>query len=273
MTSSSAEDVVLCCISPPFEGLSTTRGQITYVLLTRAPLYRGRSPFSFDLHVLSAPLTFVLSQDQTLQLILLARPIPLSRLGPFAFVFAASYLRLAFRPAEVLRTRVGIAYSSVFKDRGEAAFPAGDAVFSSAFPACQPLFRRPSSFLPLPRCGRRRSAMRRCPGRAAPRGGSLRLAAAALLSSFFSGAASFLFGGRCFRLRAKPRLPAPPAEPRVVIGVGVADHTRPSPHVNRFFWRAPFFSSRPLPAPLPLPSLPLHPHPQPVSLCTLARAA
>ena len=41
---------------------------MTYVLLTRAPLYRGRSPFSHDLHVLSAPLTFVLSQDQTLQL-------------------------------------------------------------------------------------------------------------------------------------------------------------------------------------------------------------
>ncbi len=40
------------------------------MLLTRAPLYRGprRNPFSFDLHVLSAPLTFVLSQDQTLQL-------------------------------------------------------------------------------------------------------------------------------------------------------------------------------------------------------------
>jgi hypothetical protein len=38
------------------------------VLLTRAPLYRGLLPFSFDLHVLSAPLTFVLSQDQTLQL-------------------------------------------------------------------------------------------------------------------------------------------------------------------------------------------------------------
>ena len=38
------------------------------MLLTRAPLYRGRSPFSCDLHVLGAPLTFVLSQDQTLQL-------------------------------------------------------------------------------------------------------------------------------------------------------------------------------------------------------------
>ena len=40
---------------------------MTYVLLTRAPLYWGRSPFSHDLHVLGAPLTFVLSQDQTLQ--------------------------------------------------------------------------------------------------------------------------------------------------------------------------------------------------------------
>src|SRR5206468_10331387 len=48
--------------------LSPTRRQITHVLLTRAPLYRGRSPFSCDLHVLGAPLTFVLSQDQTLQL-------------------------------------------------------------------------------------------------------------------------------------------------------------------------------------------------------------
>ena len=68
MTSAPFEAVVLCCISPPFGRLSTTRRYVTYVLLTRAPLYRGRSPFSCDLHVLGAPLTFVLSQDQTLQL-------------------------------------------------------------------------------------------------------------------------------------------------------------------------------------------------------------
>ena len=30
--------------------------------------FTGVAPFSLDLHVLSAPLTFVLSQDQTLQL-------------------------------------------------------------------------------------------------------------------------------------------------------------------------------------------------------------
>ena len=68
MTASPFEVVVLCGISTPFGMLSPARGQITHVLLTRAPLYRGRSPFSCDLHVLGAPLTFVLSQDQTLQL-------------------------------------------------------------------------------------------------------------------------------------------------------------------------------------------------------------
>ena len=60
--------VVPCCISPPFGRLSTTPGKVIYVLLTRAPLYRGLLPFSCDLHVLGAPLTFALSQDQTLQL-------------------------------------------------------------------------------------------------------------------------------------------------------------------------------------------------------------
>src|SRR5262245_50101046 len=63
---------LVCCISPPFGRLSTTVGKVAHVLLTRAPLYRGRSPFSCDLHVLGAPRTFALSQDQTLQLDLTA---------------------------------------------------------------------------------------------------------------------------------------------------------------------------------------------------------
>ena len=41
LTSSPFGDVVSCCISPPFGRLSTTSRQITYVLLTRAPLYRN----------------------------------------------------------------------------------------------------------------------------------------------------------------------------------------------------------------------------------------
>ena len=40
----------------------------SYALLTRAPLYSLRRAFSCDLHVLSTPPAFVLSQDQTLTL-------------------------------------------------------------------------------------------------------------------------------------------------------------------------------------------------------------
>ena len=57
-------------ISTPFEVLSQIIRQIIYALLTRAPLNEGASPLiPFDLHVLGTPPAFVLSQDQTLQLI------------------------------------------------------------------------------------------------------------------------------------------------------------------------------------------------------------
>ena len=58
-------------ISTSFEVLSPSEGQVAYALLTRLPLtfpiasYRVRP---FDLHVLSTPPAFVLSQDQTLML-------------------------------------------------------------------------------------------------------------------------------------------------------------------------------------------------------------
>src|SRR5581483_3712099 len=55
-------------INPGFPGLSRCQGLITHVLLTRSPLSPGPKPwFSLDLHVLSAPPAFVLSQDQTLR--------------------------------------------------------------------------------------------------------------------------------------------------------------------------------------------------------------
>ena len=68
LTSATEVAVVLRGISHPFGWLSPSRGKIAYVLRTRAPLYSGLPPFSCDLHVLSAPPTFALSQDQTLQL-------------------------------------------------------------------------------------------------------------------------------------------------------------------------------------------------------------
>ena len=57
-------------ISTPFEVLSPSRGQVAYALLTRLPLTSVIASYyfgPFDLHVLSTPPAFVLSQDQTLQ--------------------------------------------------------------------------------------------------------------------------------------------------------------------------------------------------------------
>ena len=58
-----------CGISRGFPRLSPTQGQVAHVLRTRPPLgSREQAPSSsFDLHVLSTPPAFVLSQDQTLQ--------------------------------------------------------------------------------------------------------------------------------------------------------------------------------------------------------------
>ena len=56
-------------ISSRFQLLSQSPGQISHVLRTRSPLdLPEQAPWtSFDLHVLSVPPAFILSQDQTLQ--------------------------------------------------------------------------------------------------------------------------------------------------------------------------------------------------------------
>jgi hypothetical protein len=124
-----SEVVVSCCISSPFGELSTTRGEITYVLLTRAPLYWGRSPFTHDLHVLGAPLTFVLSQDQTLQFESFGRRSRLSRTSPLMLAICTASDR---HPGDGLdpdgaRTHAisRVQSDSVFKDRGEVFLPSG----------------------------------------------------------------------------------------------------------------------------------------------------
>ena len=55
-------------ISSDFSELSQSKGQVGYVLLTRSPLYsHPKVLYPFDLHVLSMPPAFILSQDQTLR--------------------------------------------------------------------------------------------------------------------------------------------------------------------------------------------------------------
>ena len=57
----------LCGISSDFSLLSPNTGQVPHALLTRPPLTFGASSSGpFDLHVLSTPPAFILSQDQTL---------------------------------------------------------------------------------------------------------------------------------------------------------------------------------------------------------------
>ena len=57
-------------INPDFSGLSPCKGQVAYALLTRAPVSeRIATLLPLDLHVLSLPLAFILSQDQTLRCI------------------------------------------------------------------------------------------------------------------------------------------------------------------------------------------------------------
>ena len=61
----------LCGISSRFQLLSPSTGQVTHALLTRPPLSYESLGFiitPFDLHVLSTPPAFILSQDQTLML-------------------------------------------------------------------------------------------------------------------------------------------------------------------------------------------------------------
>ena len=60
--------VVLCGISSRFQLLFPWYGQIAHALLTRPPLTKQPKSFgSFDLHVLSMPPAFILSQNQTLK--------------------------------------------------------------------------------------------------------------------------------------------------------------------------------------------------------------
>ena len=58
---------MLRCINPPFGGLFTSFGKVAYVFRTRLPVAGSiATPLPLDLHVLSLPLAFILSQDQTL---------------------------------------------------------------------------------------------------------------------------------------------------------------------------------------------------------------
>ena len=80
------DSVMLCGINVRFQTVSPTQGQVAHALLTRPPLGIATP---FDLNVLGTPPAFILSQDQTLEQIVL-KPLPVriwlsSLFGSFTF--------------------------------------------------------------------------------------------------------------------------------------------------------------------------------------------
>src|SRR4029079_5825808 len=124
-------------INPGFPGLSRCRGQVIHVILTRSPLSPGpKSWFSLDLHVLSAPPAFVLSQDQTLREEIMRRQCRQS--DPF-FELSKSSIRL---PKE---KKTGSFPLAGLRPRGVSTFHAVE--FSKTTPTLAGLALRPTKSL------------------------------------------------------------------------------------------------------------------------------
>ncbi len=107
-----------CGINSPFGELSPTSRQIAHVLRTRAPLDTFRiatKSIPYDLHVLSTPPAFVLSQNQTLR-----KKSPASGL-PYANAIGRSRL---MRPGKVLSA--ASARRCFWGHDGETANDSGD---------------------------------------------------------------------------------------------------------------------------------------------------
>ena len=104
-----------CGINPVFTGLSPTYGQVTYALLTRAPVSAPKG-LSLDLHVLGLSLAFILSQDQTLRCILFYPSFPRRENGQIDESRQSSFDGKAFL-LYLSCTTSFLVWSHSFKDR------------------------------------------------------------------------------------------------------------------------------------------------------------
>ena len=139
--------MVLCGISTPFDVLSPCLGQIVHALLTRPPLTsKPKLIRPLDLHVLSTPPAFVLSQDQTLMF----NPLPfVFRFRFFPARQSASVASTSFQTAIHSFSKSDCLFFSilciVFKDRcrfGDRSCRSPDDIeHYTRFPmGCQPPF-------------------------------------------------------------------------------------------------------------------------------------
>ncbi len=128
-------------ISTPFGMLSPSEGQVAYALLTRSPLGilpKHNSPF--DLHVLSTPPAFVLSQDQTLHKSFMEKPI-------WLFLLFRNYMTWSVSVSEnVTRTFIWFVVIQFSRFQPSQRVPDALSLPRSVKKAIQPAVP-PSSFL------------------------------------------------------------------------------------------------------------------------------
>ena len=99
------ETYTLCGISSRFQLLSPTHRQVIHALLTRPPLTKKpKSLCPFDLNVLSTPPAFILSQDQTLDKMVLKRSVERFNHSP-SYDLALCYLFRVFKLQELSETK------------------------------------------------------------------------------------------------------------------------------------------------------------------------
>ena len=121
---------MLCGISSRFQLLSPSERQVAHALLTRPPLSQSRlrrisvCSASFDLHVLGTPPAFILSQDQTLNILYLngtfapIKSIEAFQLSKESFVFS-DFLKEPFSGAYLHKLFL---HCSIFKVHSLAPF-------------------------------------------------------------------------------------------------------------------------------------------------------
>ena len=128
----------LCGISVRFQTLSPTQGQVAHALLTRPPLIPPKgSPF--DLNVLCTPPALILSQDQTLEIMVSKRLGEESIKSISSLIAHLLFFRVCISLSELSRCSaqsthifrcvlcfILISYCSIFKDRSATPISRGD---------------------------------------------------------------------------------------------------------------------------------------------------
>ena len=124
-------------IRPSFPGLSRSLGQVAHVILTRSPLDlfpKEKAPF--DLHVLSTPPAFVLSQDQTLHRKSHSTEVEIDSLKSRLSLALSLDNQLApstMRPPGSLQTLSVLVHLTLWKYQSPKGWPSGTNFWLSLF--------------------------------------------------------------------------------------------------------------------------------------------